>query len=512
MQTMTHNPAQFVNTYSPQNVSAILTQRPDATAIASYRQWLDLGRQVRKGERGIRILAPVLTSDTPSDNGAVKPRRYREVSVFDISQTDPISDAQEEKEYPTMTAAELTQPVPVPTIDAPLCPACHSPADPSDVFCGECGTRLVAPANESANHPTARVYARALADTLKHALSIMPPRGIPAAQYVRLTATAASLEVYVNTIDTAYQHTIAAEIGAPFTIAIDRNAAKMLAQVKSRDILTIAPADDTVTITTEYGSTTYPVRPADQMAVLPSNQYAPLITMHAGQLAEAIQYTATGAATDETRPVLTGILFDCRESLRLVSADGFRMHIRDTAERPERSTNVLVPARDTAKIARTFARQKTPVTITANDHMARFETDNGAFYVRTIDGTFPDWRQIVRKTDDTRVTMRTDALGAALAQIKPVTINKNGAVQFDASGNGECIVHQSDGDQHARATVPVTTQNDVADLFALNIDYLAALLKSWPESTITFGIHTPSTAICFRSPSHQAVIMPMIIG
>jgi hypothetical protein len=44
--------------YSFGNVCLIVSQRPDASRVAGYRTWQRLGRQVRKGERGIRILAP----------------------------------------------------------------------------------------------------------------------------------------------------------------------------------------------------------------------------------------------------------------------------------------------------------------------------------------------------------------------------------------------------------------------------------------------------------------------
>src|SRR6266853_6564456 len=44
--------------YSFGNVCLIVSQRPDATQIAGYKAWQKLGRQVRKGEHGIRILAP----------------------------------------------------------------------------------------------------------------------------------------------------------------------------------------------------------------------------------------------------------------------------------------------------------------------------------------------------------------------------------------------------------------------------------------------------------------------
>ncbi len=47
-------------TYSPHNVLLITSQRPDARAVAGFHTWKQLGRSVRKGEKGIAILAPVL--------------------------------------------------------------------------------------------------------------------------------------------------------------------------------------------------------------------------------------------------------------------------------------------------------------------------------------------------------------------------------------------------------------------------------------------------------------------
>lgn len=60
------------------------------TRVAGYRAWQELGRQVRKGEKGLQILAPVIRKVTPED-GSDEERRvvaYRVVHVFDIAQTD----------------------------------------------------------------------------------------------------------------------------------------------------------------------------------------------------------------------------------------------------------------------------------------------------------------------------------------------------------------------------------------------------------------------------------------
>lgn len=80
--------ARFHN-YSPNNVLLILMQRPDATKVAGYRTWLSLGRHVRKGEKGIAILAPCRYSVEQANGDKVSVLRgFKVEHVFDISQTD----------------------------------------------------------------------------------------------------------------------------------------------------------------------------------------------------------------------------------------------------------------------------------------------------------------------------------------------------------------------------------------------------------------------------------------
>jgi antirestriction protein ArdC len=81
--------------YSLNNVILIHTQRPDATRVAGFRLWQSLGRQVRKGEKGIAILAPVVRKveeDSGEQSRAVV--GFRCAHVFDVAQTDgePLPD------------------------------------------------------------------------------------------------------------------------------------------------------------------------------------------------------------------------------------------------------------------------------------------------------------------------------------------------------------------------------------------------------------------------------------
>ena len=76
--------------YSWGNCVLIAMQRPDATRVAGFHKWLEMGRCVRKGERGIQILAPMVgkrSKDADPDAPKVC-FGFRAVYVFDISQTD----------------------------------------------------------------------------------------------------------------------------------------------------------------------------------------------------------------------------------------------------------------------------------------------------------------------------------------------------------------------------------------------------------------------------------------
>jgi len=81
------------HSYSFNNVLLIAAQRPDASRVAGYRAWQKLSRQVKRGERAIRILAPcrVKCREIESATGTESAFRvvgFKWASVFDVSQTE----------------------------------------------------------------------------------------------------------------------------------------------------------------------------------------------------------------------------------------------------------------------------------------------------------------------------------------------------------------------------------------------------------------------------------------
>ena len=79
--------------YSWHNCMLIAFQMPEASLVAGFRRWLELGRHVRKGEKGIGILAPLAyrkkeEADAPDIESEHVIRGFKVVHVFDVSQTE----------------------------------------------------------------------------------------------------------------------------------------------------------------------------------------------------------------------------------------------------------------------------------------------------------------------------------------------------------------------------------------------------------------------------------------
>ena len=91
--------ARSFHAYSLNNLLLILSQRPNASAVAGFRQWQAKGRQVRRGEKAIKIFGystKKVTEEDPETGDEVEKRlaRFPVLSVFDIDQTDPIDGAE----------------------------------------------------------------------------------------------------------------------------------------------------------------------------------------------------------------------------------------------------------------------------------------------------------------------------------------------------------------------------------------------------------------------------------
>jgi len=77
------------HSYSASNIWLIACQRDDATQVAGFKAWQAMGRQVRKGSKGIQILAPCIAKREDAEGNETRDVvGFRAAYVFDVSDTD----------------------------------------------------------------------------------------------------------------------------------------------------------------------------------------------------------------------------------------------------------------------------------------------------------------------------------------------------------------------------------------------------------------------------------------
>ena len=151
---------------------------------------------------------------------------------------------------------------------------------------------------------------------------------------------------------------------------------------------------------------------AQEFPLIPTAGEDSKISLDPLMLRQMVDQVAFAAATDESRPILTGVLARFQGAqLTLAAADGFRLSVRTAhlSEPVSEPVTVIVPARALAELSRISGEQEQPIeiTITPARNQALFHMANVDLVSQLIEGNFPDYNQIIPKSYATRTVVST---------------------------------------------------------------------------------------------------------
>ena len=243
-------------------------------------------------------------------------------------------------------------------------------------------------------------------------------------------------------------------------------------------------------------------------------------------LREMIGLVEFAAASDESRPVLAGVLARFENmSLTLAAADGFRLAVREgelLSNVPER-LDVIVPARAMRELARLIGDDDQPVrlAITPNQSQLLARIGETDFLSRLIDGTFPDFRQIIPRDFSTTLEMPREGLLNAVRRASYFARDNNDVVRLSVQpsegeitpGSVEISANAAErGNSQSFVDAGVTGPET---RIAFNARYLADVLNVLRQGQVMIGVNGANQAGVIRGAGNDEythVIMPMVIG
>lgn len=112
------------------------------------------------------------------------------------------------------------------------------------------------------------------------------------------------------------------------------------------------------------------------------------------------------ASNDMTRPALTGVYFNTYEGgLYVAATDGYRLAERKLADRVESEVAAIVPAASLQEVMRSLSDDVKEVEILFDETQVKFRLDGIEVTSKLVDGSFPDYRQLIPKESEINVTL-----------------------------------------------------------------------------------------------------------
>jgi len=334
----------------------------------------------------------------------------------------------------------------------------------------------------------------------------------------RLKLTATNLEVGIN-------RWIHAQVTRDGAVAVP---AKLLTDVVGglpNEAVSLSLDQKTQTLRVECGRFVSNIKgvDADEFPTLPTvSSRAPLVSLSAELWREAIEQVAFAAASDESRPILTGVLVRTRDqTLTLVAADGFRLAMRtiQLAAPASHAVDCLIPARTLNELARIIGDTDADVAMvyTPGGSHVLFHTENVEVVSRLIEGRFQDFERIIPQQYLTRMVLDSGELAKAVKLASFFASSSQNVVKLKIEpsnevGPGRVVLSANAaelGDNTSELDGSVTGEGGA---IALNVKFLADAIAAVRSNQIAFEMQSAQSPAVFKPVGHDGyihIVMPM---
>jgi DNA polymerase-3 subunit beta len=261
---------------------------------------------------------------------------------------------------------------------------------------------------------------------------------------------------------------------------------------------------------------------AEEFPIIPAIPDKPTTRMSQGVLRRMINEVAFVAATDDSRPVLTGVLTTFEgDEVTMAAADPYRLSVRRAPllAKVEPKVEIIIPARSLFEVARIVDDSDSPVDIlvTPNGSQVIFHTEEADLVSRVIEGQFPNYRQVIPtgKAATKIIAQREELLQATrLASLFARDSANMLRFQVDVGAQPPLVISANAaevGDNTAKVDATVDGQNTT---IAFNSRFISDALGSLtaPEITLELGGPlAPGVVKIVGDDTYLHVVMPLRI-
>ncbi len=236
-------------------------------------------------------------------------------------------------------------------------------------------------------------------------------------------------------------------------------------------------------------------------------------TMSAEQFKSGLGQVMIAASSDMTRPALTGVYFNTFEGgLYLAATDGYRLAERQILEKVEAEVMAIVPAVSLRGVMGLLSDDVEEIEILFDETQVRFRLGEVEVTSKLVDGSFPDYRQLIPKESEIKIELARDELTRVTKLAALFAREVGGSIVCGTNVENQVFTIASVANELGENKSEIKTEVEADGKITLNSRFLLDVLGALSGKKVSFGFSNKLDPAVIKSDTDNQyihIIMPL---
>ncbi len=343
------------------------------------------------------------------------------------------------------------------------------------------------------------------------AASIPAKTTLPVLANILLETTDKGIKLSGTDLDIAVSTEVMADVDAAGAVTVPaKKLSEIARELPPAPVKIAAVGEQRVTL--DCGRSRFKLLglPRDEFPTFPSVRFNESWRIRSGDLQQLISHTSFAVSSEESRPILNGVLWELRpDKMRMVATNGHRLAKMENAP----ASDLIVPPKALEQVRRLFPAEE-ELEIARGDNHIGFRSPFTAVFTRLIEGPYPNYEQVIPKDNDRVAIADKVALSSALKRMSVIASDQTHRIRLSFNSGMLKFSVQTPDLGEAQDELPIRYTGDQLDI-GFNASYLLEILRYIPTEEVRLTFKAPERAATvepegWKDPaSYMCLVMPL---
>jgi DNA polymerase III subunit beta len=349
------------------------------------------------------------------------------------------------------------------------------------------------------------------------AASIPTRTTLPVLSNILIDVGDGSIAMSGTDLDIAVSVTVPAEVDEGGSLTVPAKKLQELARELPEHPVRMSTRGDRLELSCGRATFRLNGMPRDEFPTFPAVDFSQSWKVPGRLLQELIRQTSFAVSTEESRPILNGVLWQLNgEEMRMVATNGHRLariRVATAAEGAPRA-DLIVPPKALAQVDRLFSADDEIEVARSENHIG-FRKDGTQVFTRLIEGPYPNYEQVIPKDNDKHAIADRNQLVQALRRMAVVASDQTHRVRLGFTSNTVRFSVETPDLGEAHEDLEVEYAGEPLDI-GFNASYLLEVLRYMPTDEVKLTFKAPERAATIEpanapegAPEYLCLVMPL---